>query len=411
MPQEAANTGPHRERAASDVSVVQTSAGAEKDVRRDGGSKEAPPRRGSLSGEVPQPRRASINPEALPREDTDDGSPSLVLEEKALVKAGMQHSVDESAEEDSRNFLGRLDIYTGAPSHKIALLPLSSRSSSQRSREEQSWRSFFEPGGTVAASKSGGAACSTVTVKALRAAPRESPRMFGNWTAAWEYAEQQRSVSQKPPAAWEEGQRAEWVIKGLVMDERLKKLRKDGILVEAGQHIISKTFTLAGETCTLRFWPNGYFSKSQQEIVGPRNVAMGGLDRDAWCAVGLFMPPSTHLRIRFIVGDARSEVREVFWSSGTCTQQIWVPKERGIPYKALEDGLIVGVEVLQDMRFLKAVIPRRPGSKGIAKHGLSQGIAGLSTMRTAAGLVLPSPRFACANELKREPPRCRVGLT
>jgi len=221
-----------------------------------------------------------------------------------------------------------------------------------------------------------------------------------------------------PAAAWAEGQRVCWAIKGLGRDQVTREVNYRGVRLPGGKYIASPSFNMAGEEASLRFWPNGHFSGSQKRERSGQDLA--GLRADSWCTLGLFMPAGTRLRLRFFVGDAHSDVRECFWSGGgSLVHQLWTPDEQTAPNS---QDITVGVEVLRDLRQHRPTMPTTCGSSWCSKAsprrspngfaagqsnysrlGVVDGVAGGVSIRTAAGLVLPSPRFAHAGrKLQRE---------
>jgi len=162
------------------------------------------------------------------------------------------------------------------------------------------------------------------------------------------------------------------------------------------------------------------------------------------------MPQGTCLRLRFFVGDTQSNIRDCYWGEGALVNQIWMPDSTDPP--KVKD-LVVGVEVLRNLRHhLRGRDPRRVGidqRRGIAREDVGKwaGLAGqpgiqgwprsastprtptarraaadqcpdelawvgqLGTLRTAAGLrtavglVLPSPRFMSPGTLNQVSPR------
>lgn len=232
----------------------------------------------------------------------------------------------------------------------------------------------------------------------------------------------------------EERQRAEWCLKHLEKDMKLQQVKYRGLLMNPGKHMTSQCVVLAGVQGFLRFWPNGFFNPTQSSRFKSEHD-LGGMRADSWCAVGLFMPPGTHFKVRFFVGEERSEPRDFYWSDGSMNQQIWMPHAKDPP-KHLED-LVVGVEVFKNCRHLRpyeakplplrssprsGVLPGHMGYSGAAQRSPRQ-LAPLAPMsprmaqpdpavgmnvRSDLGLALPSPRFMCHREIRRMPARCDV---
>lgn len=245
------------------------------------------------------------------------------------------------------------------------------------------------------------------------------------------------------PAPVEERQRVEWHLKHLEMDLKLQQVKYKGLLMQPGRHIASQCVHLAGVQGFLRFWPNGYFNYTQSGRF-KSEFDLGGMRADSWCAVGLFMPSGTHFKVRFFVGDERSEPRECYWSDGSLVRQIWMPDAKEPP-QDLHD-LVVGVEVFKNCRHLRPkealplplrlslhrgdtlmrcmegeLSPRKSPRESIPTVALSPSMSprmqrtevngALQNSRTELGLALPSPRFMCSEEMRRMPPRCNVART
>lgn len=215
------------------------------------------------------------------------------------------------------------------------------------------------------------------------------------------------------PSPVEEQQRVEWRLKHLERDMKLQRVSYKGLLIHPGKHIISQCISLAGVQGFLRFWPNGYFNWTQSKRFKSSHD-LGGMRADSWCAVGLFMPPGTHFKVRFFIGEERSEAREVYWSPGEI-RQIWMPDAKEPP-KSLED-LVVGVEVFKNCRHLRPNEAKPPSLRTSPRQALEKQRMGymdasprqlvlpvansprksprldLSHL-TELALALPSPRFS-----------------
>ncbi|CAJ1348571.1 unnamed protein product [Effrenium voratum] len=185
--------------------------------------------------------------------------------------------------------------------------------------------------------------------------------------------------------AQEEAHRADWTICRLKVDMKTLQVKYGSIFIPAGQYISSRYFQIGGVTGSLRFWPNGHFSKAS------KNARMRlGDTTNSWCALGLVMPEGTKLKFRFRVGKDWSEVRECHWPG--CAQ-VWAPPQQ-------EPGdltnLVVGVEVLGEAstpRFRRPQRSNRMGSKD-----------GIQLNPRDHGVTLPSPRGPWRNQS----PRCVV---
>jgi len=221
-------------------------------------------------------------------------------------------------------------------------------------------------------------------------------------------------------AAREGWQRAEWRI-GPFGEDRSghADLTYRGMHVMKGQYLNSPTFKILGEEAFLRFWPNGFYNKTQiPRIFQDAQTNRGGDRKSCWCAVALIMPHGTHLRLRFFVGDARSDTREVYWNGPAMQQQLWMVEDRRP--EDLRD-LVVGVDVFKNFRQL---LPREaalretqrrtlpaPPSESPLKAAVVAAMAGAATAprghppKTAGGVAhgllslqeagykFPSPRF------------------
>eukprot|EP00930_Biecheleria_cincta_P008119 TRINITY_DN109484_c0_g1_i1.p1 TRINITY_DN109484_c0_g1~~TRINITY_DN109484_c0_g1_i1.p1 ORF type:complete len:343 (+),score=52.38 TRINITY_DN109484_c0_g1_i1:131-1159(+) len=222
---------------------------------------------------------------------------------------------------------------------------------------------------------------------------------------------------------------AEWTIRHLQVDLKLLKVKYKSVFVPAGQYITSHHFRIAGADAYLRFWPNGFYGASTKKE--RLRMDLGGLRADSWCALALCMPIDTKLRLRFRVGQIRSEMRECQWeATGSVIQQVWMPPEQEPP--DLTD-LVVGVEVYQNFQVkplpgpvrsslwipsprhyqLPAVDEDPMRGQISTKHKmvehLKDGVKTLQLMRLGQNLALPSPRYGnCAEELWRRPPRCHM---
>lgn len=98
-----------------------------------------------------------------------------------------------------------------------------------------------------------------------------------------------------------------------------------------GKCIAFFIFAAGGVYGFLRFWPNGYFTDSQRRERGAGQVQSGecsgaGLNTDAWCCLGAYMPCGTALCFRFFVNDTESKVRDGYWNDGTTEVQLWSPE-------------------------------------------------------------------------------------
>jgi len=150
-----------------------------------------------------------------------------------------------------------------------------------------------------------------------------------------------------PVLPWEGSHRVEWRIQNLDADRKLQQVKVSGMEVPAGKSMASPPFAAAGVRGILRFWPNGYFNSSQRRERG--EMDLGGLNADAWCALGVFVPRGTRWRLRFFVGDKASPWRETYWNDGVTVTQLWTPAEADPPPN-LEQGIVVGVEISHNLR-------------------------------------------------------------
>jgi len=149
--------------------------------------------------------------------------------------------------------------------------------------------------------------------------------------------------------AWER-QRVGWNLRNLVRDERLQVVKYDGAYLHRGKPLTSETLTIAGEQGVLKFWPNGYLT-GVQNTLDVRVLGGARVKSKAWCAVGLFMPPGTNLKIRFFMGELFSEPRDCYWCDGQLhPNQVWMPEHFDKPQL---DDIVVGVEVLRNHRHIQ----------------------------------------------------------
>lgn len=213
---------------------------------------------------------------------------------------------------------------------------------------------------------------------------------------------------------WAPRDRVEWTLRKLVVLKDMR-VQYDGELVPPGRYIVSPGFNIAGHDGYLHFWPNRLFTNFPKR--DSKDVDMGGLHSHAWCAVGLFLPAESHLKFRFFVGDAFSDFRQCYWGGGARVQQLWTPDAEEPPSL---DNLKVGVEVVRNFRV--AVPVRTPRLRRPAQDdghtsntpperpppllprgdaSTAEVVAGLRSLRAAAGLSLPSPRFVSLRDLRR----------
>lgn len=217
-----------------------------------------------------------------------------------------------------------------------------------------------------------------------------------------------------------EGQRAQWRISHLAEDKKLYRVTYRGMVLDKGSYISSPSFHVMGCEGFLRFWPNGYFNHARKRTLEREgNTDLAGLHVTSWCAVGLYMPAGTHLRLRFFVGGERSGSRDCYWDGDSACQQLWMPQSAE-PVEELE-RLVVGVEVLQNLRPMQPTsrrphgAVRRPGASPCrslvpVRFGderpaavATAALRALSATAGAASLQRPSPRFACGAEMRRLP--------
>lgn len=213
---------------------------------------------------------------------------------------------------------------------------------------------------------------------------------------------------------WAPRDRVEWTLRKLVVLKDMR-VQYDGELVPPGRYIVSPRFNIAGHDGCLHFWPNRFFTNFPKR--DSKNVDMGGLHTHAWCAVGLFLHPESHLRFRFFVGDAFSDFRECYWGGGARVQQLWTPDAEEPPPL---DNLTIGVEVVRNFRVPPPV--RTPRLRRLARDdrhiphtpperpppllprsdaSTAEVVAALHSLRAAAGFSLPSPRLVSLGDLRR----------
>eukprot|EP00929_Paragymnodinium_shiwhaense_P054521 TRINITY_DN27338_c0_g1_i1.p1 TRINITY_DN27338_c0_g1~~TRINITY_DN27338_c0_g1_i1.p1 ORF type:complete len:422 (-),score=56.20 TRINITY_DN27338_c0_g1_i1:115-1380(-) len=149
-----------------------------------------------------------------------------------------------------------------------------------------------------------------------------------------------------------EAERVEWKI-GPFETDPLEIVSCRKLVIPAGRSMTSASFPLAGDEGCLRFWPNGFLSQPQRRSRGKGRTGIDESFIEAWCAVGLFMPKGTKLRLRFFVDDDVSEIRDCYWMGGSSDlQNMWLPS-RAHPPKALAApggcAVVVGVEILENL--------------------------------------------------------------
>eukprot|EP00928_Gymnodinium_smaydae_P031192 TRINITY_DN22974_c0_g2_i2.p1 TRINITY_DN22974_c0_g2~~TRINITY_DN22974_c0_g2_i2.p1 ORF type:complete len:557 (+),score=59.94 TRINITY_DN22974_c0_g2_i2:190-1671(+) len=137
---------------------------------------------------------------------------------------------------------------------------------------------------------------------------------------------------------------AEWLITDLEWDGYTGRLLYRDIDLPHARYVESPRFMLCGEEVYLRFWPNGYFSKTQRKGIRAYDPTCAFVR--SWCAVALFAPAGTRWHLRFFVGDDFSDVRECYWCNAVTQYQYWMPRATE-PSISLDEGLRVGVEILR----------------------------------------------------------------
>jgi len=173
--------------------------------------------------------------------------------------------------------------------------------------------------------------------------------------------------SSSPLLPWEVCHVAEWRIKSIQSHPMWDAPTVAGLPYPAGKHFDSSPFHIAGARGFLRFWPAGQFNSSQQRLRAFPNMNLGGIHIDEshnhasgarGCCIGLVMPPGTHLTVRFFVGEAWSQVRELTWSSGGHAAQVWAPVADGPPCLSEGECLVAGVEILKNFGVPRKLRPR-----------------------------------------------------
>jgi len=170
-------------------------------------------------------------------------------------------------------------------------------------------------------------------------------------------------------------QRVKWTIRGVQVNQKRGQVEYRGIVVPPGRYLQSPRFTIAGLEGSLRFWPNGYFSSASRSERRDTNE-QGSLNANSWCAVGLDVPSGNRLRLRFFCGNEMSEVRQVYWdSTGNVVKQVWMP-HASEPPASFADGIVVGVEVLTNLREIEASRRRPLKSKAAVARAQSASAQG-----------------------------------
>lgn len=166
-----------------------------------------------------------------------------------------------------------------------------------------------------------------------------------------------------PLLPWEVSHIVEWRLRNLRSHVMWASPKVGELPWTPGKHIDSPPFAAAGVSGFLRFWPAGQFTQTQQNVRNFPNLRYCPHMDDSHqpapgargCCVGLFMPPGTHLKLRFFVGKSWSKVREVCWSGGTHVGQVWAPLHDAPPSLADGEQLVVGAEICKNF-----AMPRKP---------------------------------------------------
>lgn len=238
------------------------------------------------------------------------------------------------------------------------------------------------------------------SLRVLRPRASAAGRGGGEW-------EEQREVLPWPTSL-EERQRIEWRIRHLSFDPRSLEMRYRNLPMQQGGHLTSPHFEVAGAKGHLKFWPNRCWRSTHSGRLR-REMQIGDPSATSWFALGLFLPPGTHLQLRFFMGDLSSDFQDCYWGIGPTAKQLWIPWLEELPESI--DDIVVGVEVRRNHRHLRpgeaAVVPtpcavssspRLPAEA--LRHGPREGVArgdlGASAALTSRGpgRPLPSPRFA-----------------
>jgi len=234
--------------------------------------------------------------------------------------------------------------------------------------------------GTLGPSASGGGAAAGA-LRVLRPRGPAGTREGGEW-------EEQPGVPPWP-SPLEERQRVEWHLRGLSFDPRSLQMRYCGLPVRQGAHLTSPTFAVAGVRGRLRFWPRRTWRSSQSSRLR-REIQISDPSTASWSALGLLLPPGTHLQLRFFVGDSSSDLQECYWGSGPSATQLWVPHQDEPPERL--EGLVVGVEVRKNLRHLRP----REASAAPAPRAPRRGAAAGASPRTLAEAALADARRGAA---------------
>lgn len=160
------------------------------------------------------------------------------------------------------------------------------------------------------------------------------------------------SRASRPGCVLQDLDRVEWTLRGLTMHAQLQQVMWNSVVVPPGRFLTTPCLHIAGCEAFLRFWPNGYFSsctrkeRAAGEKAGTQDL--GGIDPDSWCAIGLWMPAGSRLRLRFFVGDQTSEIKLChFEGTRFGREQVWTPKQQD---PVSMENLVVGLQVVEDLR-------------------------------------------------------------
>lgn len=194
---------------------------------------------------------------------------------------------------------------------------------------------------------------------------------------------------------WELSHTVKWRLADLLSHPMWDAPKIGNLKYPPGKHVDSPPFNAAGARGFLRYWPAGQYGSCQQKLRSFPNMATRrGVDEvhdhapgARGCCVGLVMPVGTHLKVRFFVGGARSDVRDICWSAGNCAAQVWAPLQKLPPCLAEGEQLVVGVEILKNYDMPRKIPhrslheKRRRNKPRMQEFGVTGTVNGFNTLR------------------------------
>lgn len=213
---------------------------------------------------------------------------------------------------------------------------------------------------------------------------------------------------------WELSQVVEWRIEGIQWSNHGSPLKHGSLTLKAGTFIASPPFRAAGVAGSLRFWPAGYWTEAARRQKA--NVPLGkdtlnsGVvqppSHDTWCCLGVCMPATTHLLLRFFIADERSEKRDIYWVEGINAGQIWAPLGKELPAAVrASDTIVVGVEIFRNLGMPHVPSRNRMSetAKSIRRPSIRKGVLDSADVTGSILLGRPQslPALLPSNELPK----------